>query len=241
MNIVIPLSPFNNTDNAELKYALRGFEKYLPHTGITIIGRELPDWSQGLSLIKFADVPDERFRDRNIMRKLLAYADAHRLDDFIYANDDHFLLQQFNGHQIVRKGTLGEAVIGLKNTEPYKHTIENTMKYFGVNKGPLVGGKDYYNYDVHYPCIMNWGHYTETVIYADWTKPFGFMLKSIYYRVAWKSVLVEDFKINEPSTFEKIKESLIGKSFFSTSDKAFNAEMQKVLEYLYPVKSKYER
>lgn len=237
MDIVIPLHEWSGTDNAELKYALRSFEKFMPHDSVVLIGFQ-PKWITNIIYLPFRDDPQPYYREANIYLKLNYYIGKLNPDeDFIFTNDDHFLLAPFTGEPpYPHKGTLLQSFNSRSADDPYRKTIDNTIKLLGSNKKN--------NFDVHAPMLMNpkiFKMIFESKDYpVDWTKRYGYLLKSIYAQ-KFEGERAIDYKINEPLTPNCNMLQLFNDvSFFSTSDKAFDATMIQMLDLLFPEKSKYE-
>ncbi len=214
--------PYKHSYGAlELKYCLRGIEKYINNPEIILIG-DLPKCIQNVTHIFYKDRPELKWKERNIYEKLLLVK-----DDFLFFNDDHFLLQPFN-FEYHYSGTIEEKRIEYSKN-PFAKTLQNTLDVFGNIK----------NYYRHQPIlIMN--HILKQ-INLDWNKEWGYCVKSIYcYLAGIEGKEYPDLKIRMPTTEKKILELIKGRQYFSTENGAMNRDMVRVLEGLYPVKSIYE-
>lgn len=240
MNVVIPLHEWSGTKNLELRYALRSFEQYMPHDAIVLIGFK-PSWIKNVIHIPFKDDPKPQFRDANIFLKLKYFIDKHNAytTDFIYANDDHFLLEQFIADEYPHKGDLKRNMLNRANDDPYRKTIFNTA---------LITGERVFNFDVHRPMTIVPDYFNNAFIgpdskhpIIDWSKPFGYLMKTLYMKATPFAAGREgDWKFTEMGSGEQVWAMRDKMPFFSLSDKAVDQSMIDTLQKLYPNKSKYE-
>lgn len=232
--IILPLGHGSRNNDLELRYCLRSIEKHLTGYGDIFIVGEKPGWLQNVVHIPCADHGDKTYdKERNIFTKIMtACADERVTDDFLFLNDDHYLLQDYRaGHfPYYYYGMLSEK----RTVTDYKNTIWNTQKHHGeINP---------YYADIHCPILYNKVKFIEWVAALDWWVHFGFAIKTVYCNgILPLMVEYPDLKINEPLTAAQITEQLTGRAWFSIGDKAFHGEIKKVLQDLYPKKSNYER
>lgn len=221
MNIVIPYKDFRGV---ELKYCLRGIELYIEDPEITIIG-DLPAWLKNVDHIPFADNPELRYKERNIFKKLLLFN-----HDFLFFNDDHFLMAPFAPGTHHYSGELSENILQPGND--FRKTIKNTLSIFD----PLPMK----NYFRHSPFFIERGK-LEFLNGLDWNKEWGYCIKSIYaFLHSIEGTDYPDLKIRVHYTYDTIKRLIAGRPYFSTGNYSINHDMIKVLNELYPLKSKYE-
>lgn len=218
MKVVIPYKEFNGP---ELKYTLRGIEKYIENPEVVIIG-DLPKWVKNVDHIPFKDKPELQWKEQNIFKKLLL-TDF----DFLFFNDDHFLLEPFSADTYHFTGMLSQTIYG----HSFKYTIQNTIDSFG----------DIPSYFRHAPVFVE-RILLDAIAVLDWDKPWGYCIKSIYCHLKGvHGIDFPDLKIRHCMTEAAIKKAITGRPYFSTGNNAVNASMIKVLEELYPEISKYER
>lgn len=243
MDIVIPLHEWTGTDNAELRYAIRSFEKFMPADNIVLVGYQ-PKWIKNVIHLPYRDDPSPYFREANIFLKLKLYIDKlNDAEDFIYANDDHFLLRAFDPTPpYPQKGALLDAFFARTADDPYRKTIDNTIK---------LGSNKQLNFDVHAPMLMNPKIFYESFDIkenplvdksrVDWSKKYGYLLKTLYAANKFSNYPTMDAKLNEPLTLHNsLSNTLAQLPFFSCSDKAWNEVLENMLQRLFPDKSKYE-
>jgi hypothetical protein len=231
MDIVIPYR-HSASNGLELRYTLRGIEKFFPDLeNIFIIG-DCPEFVDNIIHIPAKDAPERHLKARNIMSKLwIACEDKRVSDTFAMFNDDHFLLKPYN-HSYHYSQYLQYSVASYTVHQTYRNTLNNTMAY-------LNGGK---NFDTHCPIIFNKELFVRTVTTADWSKPWGYGIKSLYCNMAGiEGEYYPDLKIKSPFPKDRIVNDLLaGRPYFSIDDRGLNDAMKEVLQELYPPKSIYE-
>lgn len=225
MKIVIPYRDFHGL---ELKYALRGIEKFIDQPEVTIIG-DLPKWIKNVTHIPFKDNPMNGHRSKNIFDKIML------VDyDFLFFNDDHFLLEPFSPETFHYSGTLTSELNRPNLSSCYRKTIENTLKVFG----PFMK-----NFDTHCPIFYQPRILNQLKIFKniDWTKPQGYCIKSVYCFIAGiEGTEYPDLKIRTQLQEQQIKQLIEGRPYFSTGNYSFNRAVINVLEEIFPNKSIYE-
>ena len=232
IDIVIPLNNKSHWRDNELKYALRSIEKHLSNYGaIYIIGKK----PVSVSNVNHIPYPDQHlYPARNIYAKILkACKNKNISEDFLFMNDDHFLLNNFDASQFpfFYKGYLKE---DLGNRTDYKHTVENTIKV-------LESSHPTKNFDTHTPILYNKKKFSEKLDIYNWDIPHAYTIKSLYCNVLDIPGEYEpDGKIRRAKDTSMIDLYLRSKKVFSIDDTALNKDMKNYLERLYPNKSKYE-
>jgi hypothetical protein len=222
---MIPIGNGSLWNNKELKYCLRSIEMFYPNCpSITIVG-VLPSFINK-STVQFIPKEDSEYivhRSRNIYEKIIA---SNIYGDFIFFNDDHFLLRPLTALPYYYGGRLAD----VKNTTLYSNTIINSI---------MCGAT--YNYDIHVPIIYNYQLFKERLSVLDWNKNYGYCIKSIYCKEMYsRGVYMPDLKLNEQYSYGKLFELTHSRNFFSIGDRAINEDLEIFLQYLYPQKSKYE-
>lgn len=235
-SIVIPLGIGSHWDNTEIRYCLRSVEKHLTGYGDVFIVGDLPYWMQNVIHIPFKEQSTQCYdKERNIYTKIkAAIADDRVSDDFLFMNDDHFLLQDYEAGKFPYycQGWLSEFM----TVTDYKTTISNTSELLW----PL--GYDCLYFDIHCPILYNKEKLTWCLSDIDWAKPFGFCIKTVYGNSVegLKALEYPDLKINEVYSADQIRKLIAGRPWYSIGDRAREGGLLKVLQELYPHKSKYE-
>jgi hypothetical protein len=232
-SIVLPLGTGSRHNNLELRYCLRSIEKYLTgYSDVFIVG-DLPDWLRNVIHIPCYDQGDKTYdKERNIYTKIMAAcADERVSEDFLFINDDHYLLQGYEAGKFPYycHGWLRNQM----TVTDYKHTVSNTMKAF-EDSMPY--------FDIHCPIRYNKFKFEAAMSQLVWSKPFGYCIKTGYCNniIGLKATECPDLKINEAYPAQKIRQMLTGRPWFSVGDRSFDGGIRRVLQDLYPHKSKYE-
>lgn len=213
MRIIIPYRDFRGP---ELKYCLRGIEKYIEDPEITIIG-DKPHWLKNVAHIPFNDHPLLKYKSRNIYEKIKGHT------DFLFFNDDHFLLKPWE-NKYHYSGMISEEM-GRTFGGAYLNTLQNTLDEFG----------DIKNFDTHCPIF-----YKKVEIDVDWQQSWGYCIKSIYCRLnGIEGEYYPDLKIRRLIYEKELRELIKDRPYFSTGD-VLDKPVINVLNELYPEKSKYE-
>jgi len=224
MTIIIPYKR-DIFDGLELKYCLRAIQKYLTgYTGVVLIGIP-PDWYKG----DYVLAPDFDGRKQYSIYQKLLTACEYCTENFPMFNDDHFLLKPLHADEIKYwyNHTLKEE-LNLDLTARYRQTVFGTYKIFPNGL----------NFDIHTPIIYNKEKFTE--LFKD--RKDELCIKSFYCNsVHAEPVKEKDIKINNIMPYEMIKERIAGSTFFSTGTTAIKPPMIKLLNELYPEKSKWEK
>lgn len=216
--LFIPLLKNASTwaDN-ELRIALRSWDKYCPIDRVIVIGHK-PDWYTGeYHSITSDSIPS---KTEDIWRK--TEAAARMTDRFIFANDDHILLQPLISLPYYFQGKLNSFIGG---SETFMRYVNNTKRLYPDGK----------YFDVHTPMVIESDHF----LTLNYTKDT--ILKSVYCNsLNIEGEPYKDCKINQHLRTEEIEKKLEGKSMFSFGDNGLCIDMRKYLLSLFPLKSRFE-
>jgi hypothetical protein len=240
-SIVIPLSaPLgfgSRQDDIELRYCLRSIERHLSGYGDIFIVGHMPKWVQGCIHIPATDDPKTWNKEKNIFNKImLACQDERISEDFLFMNDDQYLLQKYEAGSFPFYcfGLLSDHVA---REDQYGNTAKNTAQHIEVS--------DFY-FDVHCPIVYNKSVF-RSLQQFDWEKKYGYCIKTMYMQEYWKAgnrvraIEHADIKINEPISSNKIRMMISDHCWFSIGNKAFEGGIMGVLQELYSKPSRYER
>jgi len=225
MTIILPYKP-DIHDGLELQYSLRSIDKYLTgFTNLIIIGRP-PEWYNGQFCLSENSIGRKQY---SIYQKILMACNWDNVtDNFVFFNDDHFLLQplQVSDIKYWNNGWLAnEYARGLSSR--YSETVQRTLGFM----------PDALNFDIHTPIIYNKAKF-KTLFTG---KENEICIKSYYCNsLQLDGVFMGDCKIDQLLSKEGIYSHIDGKLFFSTGSNAIREPMKLVLEELYPVKSRWE-
>lgn len=238
-SIVIPLASNgfgSRWGDTELRYCLRSIEKHLKGYGdIFLIGHK-PNWVKNIIHIPATDGDKIYEKEKNIFNKImLAVNDERVTDDFLFMNDDHYLMHDYEakGFPYYYHGTGAEQIN--KRTDPYSTTLKNTYPH-------ALGAFIASYWDIHCPILYN-KEGVRLIAEEDWTKKWGYCIKTLYCEeMEIEGIEYPDLKIQDQFlSYSEIKELIKGRAWFSIHDRCRNDSMLAVLQELYPKKSKYEK
>jgi hypothetical protein len=231
ISIVIPLGHGSRWNNTELRYCLRSIEKHLTGYGEIFIIGERPEWLHNIIHIPAIDSDKTYHKERNIFNKIrLAILDERVTEDFLFVNDDHFLLKDYDAGAFPYYYYC--RLSNYMTVTDYKHTVRNTKMW--LNYDPFYA-------DIHCPIIYNKEKFQSVFEAVAWPH-FGYCIKTAYCHFHQSTMIEQsDLKLNEQLPCTKIKDLIAGRPWFSMGDAARGPELLKVLRELYPNPSKYEK
>lgn len=189
MTVLYPLGTGSRYGNFELRMSLRSIEKNLSgFTNVVLIG-EKPPWIHNITHVGFKDT--SRIADQNICRKILRACECEEVtEDFLFFNDDHFLLHPFTiDFPYFYNDTL-EKYVKKKSGSEYAKRARNTLDYLINRELPIK------HFDIHTPIIYNKSHCKAIFSALPWTSS-GYILKSVYANsLRIEGVNVQDHKNN---------------------------------------------
>lgn len=240
MNIVIPLGK-SKIDYLDLRYCLRSIERHCyGYDEIVIVG-ERPSWIQGAIHISHSDDLDKKFKERNILKKLIAacISPQNKGTEFAMFNDDYVLLQDMdlNSLPYYYKGTWQESYEANRG-KTYRITAYHTIQFLKDR-----GFKDY-NFDGHVPIVYNKKKFLTTFDDNDinFKTPYGYGIKTLYSACnKVKPVYLEDVKFQKSYPREKLLREMEGRKLISFNDHPLKTDLGQILKEIYPKKSTYER
>jgi len=229
MDIVYSLK--SDYNGHELRYSLRSLAN-VPHDKVFIVGGAMPAWvnRETVNNIIF---PQDANRYLNTTFNLINACEDDRVsEDFIYFNDDFFVLEkitnpteEFN----LYNGFLAEKAKGKKNN--WHQAMADTAKYLSKFHSVFTPK----NYELHTPFVFNKHKLSGVLNMLDDVNIALHICKRSIYGNLWLS-----FGKNMPDckVFSFTKEIKAGK-FLSTSDKGF-AVLEDFLKQKFSEKSIYE-
>ena len=215
--------------NEELRYSLRSVVKNLPESRVWVVGYK-PDWYVG----DFIPVPDTSNKFDNIRLALAAAASDPRISrNFIYMNDDFFLIKPVKILRNYNGGSLSDKITRYRQIDPtsrYVISLKKTLEYLKMS-----GVEDPLDYDIHIPMTINKNKFLE-IAYLP------FQARSVYgniYNIA--SAKMRDVK-RYHKTSPMSEHSYLGNEypFISSEDKSFDLLKETLLAEMFPEPSRYE-
>lgn len=134
-------------NNEELRYSLRTLDN-LPHNKVYIVGYK-PSWVENVIHITNKQGPNPQ---ENVNRGLQLISEDKRINDFVFMNDDFFIMHPIGGIPEWYQGSLNERIILYKQSHNYVQafsleTTQRELKRMGV-EAPL-------SWELHVPMNMN--------------------------------------------------------------------------------------
>lgn len=144
-----PLGRGSKWDDNELRYSLRSLEKHTKDPEVTIIG-SAPEWLN-LGKVQFIPIPEPSGNRLFRVGAKFVAALPYLPDNFIYMNDDYFLMEPIVDFETIYIGTLrqtiamtlGEGYLSV-HVKGQQDTLEALLDY---SSEPL-------DYDAHAPMPM---------------------------------------------------------------------------------------
>lgn len=194
---------------------------------------DCPEWLKPDVHILMGDSADRKFKERNIKDKIERAIKEGIGSQFLFANDDHFMLKDFRGdiypyfyNTELRGGSHGY----------YQQSVGNTVAYLKSIDRPTL------NFDIHCPIRYDSDLFVMAMQRVDWKQPYGYVIKSLYsnfYQL--HGIQASDMKINAQKGYIPLKRGIIGRDWFSIGEKSMGLPMRKLLQELYSEPSKYEK
>lgn len=225
ISVVYPLGKGSRAKDYEIRMSIRSLEKNVSGIkDIWVVG-ECPAWLNvnHIPAMDPFDVPD-----RNIMSKILKACDHPDItEDFLFMNDDHFILRPIDAHTLpYYYSEEMPSYIAKRGLDGYGNRVNNSYELL-KSKGLQTK-----YYDIHTPIVYNKTKFKEIMSGLDWNKHHGYVLKSLYAN-------------NLPITGTQQKDnkghlSENNSGIFSTLPR-LRASTVRFLQDQFPVKSQYER
>lgn len=235
-DIVIPLGQGSRWNDNEIRYCLRSVAKYLPKARVFIVGYK-PKWLNSVEHIPFVEDSAQEAKERNIMRKILAACDHPGLsDDFLFMNDDFFLLKKPPvNYPFYFDKPLEQKIEARRTRDHYWYAQVNTCKILKKE------GLETLNYDVHFPIIYNKEKFRQVMSMYDWSVKHGYVVKSLYCNtLEVEGKRAKDCKLITRKRKEDFRLYVKGKHMFSIGDGAINGQLEFFLRELFPTPSRFE-
>ena len=197
----------------------------------------MPEWTQNIYHIPAED--EHPCKETNIYKKiLLACQEKEVTENFLFFNDDHFILQDFNADEFpyYYKGELLQVLQKMKPYNKYSQCVYRTAHTLASL------GHTTKNFDTHTPIIYNKQKFIDVMTKYDWTPRFSFVVKSLYSNtLGIEGIKEPDCKMNDQCDIEEFYRRIKERKVFSIGDGALGQTLETVLNQLYPNKSKWEK
>lgn len=229
MDVVYLLGTGSKWEDNEIRYSLRSLEMYgRNYENVYIIGCKPSFLNDTIIHIPMDDVHTNK--QRNIHEKLLTASNDTRISkEFVFMNDDYFLLQNywFEKEYFYHRSLIESFNITRPNK--YSKHIFATMK--------LLQDFEKKNFDSHYPFVLNKYFYRTIAKKIDWNVEIGYLTRTLYLyhlkqKVKWTSK--SDCLVHKPN------QDFPNQQIVSVSTNGLTDNIKLFLELKYPNKSKYE-
>lgn len=201
-----------------LRYSIRTVEQNLEFDDLYVVGKK-PDWLEAKELRKW----DTHLNPiKNVLDKLEVVIDSDVSEDFIWMNDDIYLLQEYEQIPYYHRGKIKEKEGG----EYWDWRLENLKQRFP--EGCF--------FEPHFPIVFNKKKVSELIEEFGKEEISQAAHRSYYcnYHGIEGERLVEDYKFYEKD------ELTTDVPFFSTTDEVEKSDAFRALFQNYP-KSRYEK
>lgn len=180
VDIVIPLSTQSNSDNLQLRLALRSIHRYAMNLGNIFIytTAQLP-WIEGVTIVNFQDSVKDN-KDANLFNKLLAAANNPDIrQNFIFWSDDQVLTDyvSLDCVPIVCNNRGYSYFDDTKKLSKWQERMKNTLQVVkSITQKQLP-----YNYDAHTPQPYKKSKVIQIFSKLDYNKLPGLCINTAYY------------------------------------------------------------
>lgn len=229
----IPLAGGSLAGDIELRYSLRSIEKYVVGIDSILIVGKLPEWCVNVDFVQCVDISNKFvFRDNNIRVKINLGLNIY--SSIIGGNDDYYYVKPTDMNNLPNYYREIDLQTTIDRHRGGWKQYQNTRNYL------LEKGKSLKMFDGHCPITYNRTAF-QKVNEADWTKEYGYGIKSLYGNLNdLEGLLLHDTKIMEGLP-PQIVTNTIDSSFIVSSSTRMNKHLLKYLEKEFPHKSKWER
>jgi hypothetical protein len=216
-------------DNEELRYSLRSIEKFSPNHRVWVIGYK-PSWYTG----NFIPLQDTSTKFNNIRLAMLEVCKTAEIsEDFVFMNDDFFLVEPVNKFINYDGGLLSDKISRYRQISPtgtYTILLKKTFRYLrsqGI-KAPI-------DYDIHVPMV-----FSKSKLLPIAYMPF--QPRSLYGNLLQiASETITDVKrYDSASSMSSLSYTENKYPFISSEDKSFALLRDTILADMFPTPSKYE-
>ena len=254
LDVVYPLSRMaKGPDDFELRYSLRSLDCQ-PWVGNVFIVGHAPPWLKNATLIPFADLWNNNFKDKNIIKKMLqACIDERVSDPFVANSDDQYWLKEIEPEQMVipPRENPPQVEVDAKNKRlnPYRPFRNQWVARQSATVQYLKDrGKCSIYFDGHVPYLIEKEKYIKTMCHLPWEMGIGFLIV-IYHGWNWREISggidIKDrdgvlVRIKREMECKEIEENIGDALFLNHNNRAFTEQMKHFLRKRFPDKSRWE-
>lgn len=241
MDVVYILGTESSWNDNEIRFSLRSLCMHLDGRGEIFVIGSCPSFINlnelGITWIGHLD-NHSLTKERRIMEKIkFACQQDWISEDFLFMNDDFFLLQPLHVSEVKNyfKGDL--KTIAMKRE--YKDRYFNAQ--LNCHNALSERGFTTHDFDTHVPIIYNKKKFIDVMNEYDWNVKDGYVVKSLYANsLGLPGEFQPDCKINQLLNVLAIHDRINDRQWFSIGDGGVSNGMKEVLNELYPKKCIYE-
>jgi hypothetical protein len=238
MDIVYVLGNGSKWQNNEIKYSIRSLMlNCRSFRRILIIGADPGIFHYDDRLI-FVPAPDNHKKEINIWNKVLRACQLEALsDDFLFINDDHFMLKPFHpeAYPFYAKGNLADK--HYSGSDTYQMVLKatrNVLQKHGLNT---------WHFDIHTPILFNKEKFIRTHSYFSkyLEADQELVMKSCYANLhGIKPTLMNDLKLTRGCSLQELAELFQKRHVLSVADEAITSNFRRWLQFHFPEPSPWE-
>lgn len=237
-DIVIPLSKESQSNNLELRIALRSIEKYGKNVGnIWLLTEADLPWAKNVNIIKKGD-PIKNNKDANLINKVITACENPDVSErFMFWSDDQ-LLQSEVDLDVAPVVFNPRGYHNLKNAgNKWQQRLFHTLDYVAKQTGIIMT----YNFDSHVPQPYNKNKALEVFKSVPYMEQPGFCINTIYFGMLNNPPQIHQKIIK--TTFEKGSISVTNKMcpYVGYDNASFLSGLWLWLVGRFPEPSKYEK
>ena len=227
MDALYVIGKSSQYNNLELRLSLRSLEQNAHGLESVFIVGEKPDWIKN---IVYTPIDDVYTRENNVFRKILTACKLDISKNFLFMNDDFYMMSPFNMDEYPY--FVNGEVVGIKNPSRYQEVQNKTLCELnskGINR--------VMDYRVHCPIILNKEKFLSLYSYYKKSKfdRVGYSPRLLYGNLFVENyIIAEDCKLWGLDEIKETKQKCI-----STKDDC--ADVLKELLKKFNVPSKYEK
>lgn len=234
MDLVYCVGRPANWGHNELRYSLRSAEKYLKFDNVFIVGHKPSFLNDKLIHIPIAD--DQGHKYKNVAKKVKFILDCKDIsEDFIYMNDDFFLMRPYDPVPYLWNDKIKEWV---EHYPAYKGKYYQNIKklYQDFPKGKF--------FELHFPIVFN--KQKAKAVIKKYKLEITLMLRSYYgneYAEELSPIAESlDYKVSGNSKFKNIEFLPSNPPFISCSDRsAAEITFKKFIQAKFSDRSSFEK
>lgn len=246
MDILYIVGTGSKWDNNELRYSLRSIDKYGINVDRVFIVGEKPDFVSGeITHIPCADRYSMTKKHNNIHQKIAVAMGTGLLGDhFLISSDDHFYCKptDFNNYPVYyRESRIPTTVPDGVKPNSYWYSLFETRSFLKHKGFPIFQTNPHANTHID---VKLWMDHIRTIVEAS-DLPHGGEINCIMGNImitnGWEPKPIQDCKIYDFANREEFDNKIKDVHVFSMSDSALGCGIDKILQEMYPEKSRWEK